>query len=206
MPDEPGNILTGEPLVDANTGSPLADAYGPTTPAATTVSRTEAELALVEARRTALLAQKEREDAAKAATTPSLRRLAIALHGALCPSNHADLTCTWETDPNATDSEVADWTEPAHRRWLGVAQMGVFLQMSSGWRVDEPGWHEPTAEEQAAALTALGWTVSPPSEPPPEEPPPEEPPPEEPPPEEPPPEEPPAEPPPEEPPPEEPGP
>ena len=52
---------------DANTQSPLAEQYAPTTQAVTTVSRTEAELADLDARRAALLVQKEREDAAKAA-------------------------------------------------------------------------------------------------------------------------------------------
>jgi hypothetical protein len=116
----------------------LLDNYDPNSPAVTTVSRTEAELATLDARRQELLDQKAAEDAAKAAATVAVRTLAIAMHNALCPSNHAALACTWQTDPQCDAPEAANWTEPAHARWLGIVQMGVALQTQQGWTVSEP--------------------------------------------------------------------
>jgi hypothetical protein len=165
--------------------SPLSEIYDPNDPAVQTVSRTEAELAQLDARRLALLARKDAEDAAKAASTPHIRALAVALHNALCPSNHAALACTWETDAQHSAPEAADWTEPAHARWLGIAQMGVYQQMAAGWHVYEPtqpaltqahqdaiaaeGWFLYPAgapavltEAHLDALVAAGWTVTPP--------------------------------------------
>ena len=108
-------------------------------------SRAEAELAALDVRRAELLAQVEAERQARESAAPQLRELAIHIHRALCMERHNGTgACGWATDVHADDAEAANWVEPAHLRWLGVAWASVEVARGAGWTVEPPPLPEPT--------------------------------------------------------------
>lgn len=105
-------------------------------------TRTTYELEQVLHRELELRAQFEAEEAAKAAATPEVRELAVALHSLLCPDEHP-ASCAWFLDPAAEDPEGADWTQADHRLWLERARSSLGWMVRRGWTLIPPGQTEP---------------------------------------------------------------
>jgi hypothetical protein len=119
----------------------------PETPATASATATEVAIAATEARLAELNAKKVAEDAIKATSTFRDREAAVALHATFCPAGgkldlgHLSLACPWHAAANADSPGLADWTEEQHRRWLAIAVVGP------------------------VKLRALGWVITPPSDP-----------------------------------------
>ncbi|MCY1080297.1 hypothetical protein [Archangium lansingense] len=106
------------------------------------MTRTEEELLAAYELVARLEAKKREEDEAKAATTPAVRGLAVALHGKLCTNPHP-VGCDWYRDATADDPEAADWTQEDHQWWLNVTRFSLGWMVGNGWKVTPPGATEP---------------------------------------------------------------
>jgi len=104
---------------------------------------TEAQLAHHRAMVLQLENKKAKEDAARAADSPAVRQLAVSLHALWCPEHQAGVLCTWDTVADANNAELADWTDPKHQEWLGIARTSLGVQLKLGFRVFEPGSSTP---------------------------------------------------------------
>lgn len=116
----------------------LFDNVNPSTPAETAASRTEIELRAKLSEVAVLEQRLASEQALLAESTPAQRTAAVALHGAMCPHDHAIGACSWYASPAGDDAAFADWAEVAHQRWLKVVQGSVLLFRAQGWTVTEP--------------------------------------------------------------------
>lgn len=117
---------------------PVFDNVNPNAAAETASTRTEVELREAQAKVTELQQKLELEKQVLGDSTLAMRAAAVAVHAKMCPHNHTLGACTWTADKLADDPAQADWTEPAHVRWLGVVQGAVALLTSLGWKISEP--------------------------------------------------------------------
>lgn len=105
-------------------------------------TRTTLELKHVVQREQQLRARLAAEEEAKAAESPAVRELAVALHSLLCPDEHP-VGCRWHVDPAADDPEGADWTQAEHQTWLERARSSLGWMVRRGWTVIPPGQPQP---------------------------------------------------------------
>ena len=101
-------------------------------------TRTQKEIAALQARIAELQAQDAAEEKARAGASPALLALAVGIHSKLCLLDHEKRECTWFDDLAANDPQRATWSEPQHSRWLKIAAAGCAVQAAQGWSVEEP--------------------------------------------------------------------
>jgi hypothetical protein len=64
--------------------------------------------------------QLELEEKASATAGAAARALAVELHRSLCKRAHP-ARCSWFAEEHADEADAANWTHPAHARWLKQA-------------------------------------------------------------------------------------
>lgn len=101
------------------------------------MSKITLELEKARAQLIALEARKAQEEALLVGVTDNMKELAAALHAMFCTKDHP-LSCPWGTDPSDHDPLQADWTQSAHKEWLGIAKLGVTKMQEIGFEVVDP--------------------------------------------------------------------